>query len=103
MQTLRLSLLQEMAVNLFCCKLIQGFSWLMSDQIMENLSNKRKYNNDKSLEMMKLASEIGCASDILYLSILYDNNCQYEQSLRSLQKAQKKMSKPYVIYLYHNP
>ena len=45
-----------------------------------------------------LATKIGCASDILYLAMLYFKNCQYEQSLRCLQRAQEKMSKPYVIY-----
>ena len=53
---------------------------------------------DKSLQMMKLVTKIGFASEILYLAMLYFKDCQYEQSLRCLHRAQDKMSKPFVIY-----
>ena len=48
--------------------------------------------------MMKLAVKIGCVSQILYLAIHYYRNCQYEMSLQCLQRAQDRISKPYVIY-----
>ena len=48
--------------------------------------------------MMKLAVKIGCVSQIVYLVIHYYRNCNYEMSLQCLQRAQEKMSKPYVIY-----
>ncbi|XP_078319616.1 uncharacterized protein LOC111099655 [Crassostrea virginica] len=68
-------------------------------QITEEMSNKKRaYICDKSLKMMNLASKIGCASEIFYLAMLYYKTCQYEQSLRCLQRAQDKMSKPYVTY-----
>lgn len=51
--------------------------------------------------MLKLASKIGCASEILHLALYYYRNCQYLQSIKCLQKAQEKMLKPYVIYRQH--
>ncbi|XP_078336988.1 uncharacterized protein LOC144626580 [Crassostrea virginica] len=81
------------------CQSLQFLSWFLSGQITEEISNKKRaYICDNSLKMMKLASKIGCVSDILYLAMLYYKNCHYEQSLRCLQRAQEKMSKPYVIY-----
>ncbi|XP_078337005.1 uncharacterized protein LOC144626588 [Crassostrea virginica] len=98
-QTYRLSLFQTVTVQDFLCKLLKNFSWSLSGQITEELSNKKRaYMYDKSVQMMKRSTNIGCASDILYLAMLYFKNCQYEQSLRCLRRAQDKMSKPYIIY-----
>ncbi|XP_078337031.1 uncharacterized protein LOC111099656 isoform X1 [Crassostrea virginica] len=98
-QTYRLSSFQKVTVQNFLCKLLKNFSWFLSGQITEELSNKKRaYICDKSLQMMKLATKIGCASDVLDLAMLYFKNCQYELSLRCLQRAQDKMSKPFVVY-----
>ena len=43
---------------------------------------------------MKLASTVGCASEILSLAMLYYKIFQYEQSLQYLQQAQENMSIP---------
>ena len=50
------------------------------------------------MNMMKLAVRIGCVSQMVYLAIHYYRKCQYEESLRCLQRAQDKMSKPFVVY-----
>ena len=98
-QTYRLSLFQTVTVQHLLCKSLQIFSRFLSIQISEEISSKKRaFICDKSLKMMKLVLKIGCASDITYLAMLYYKNFQYEQSLRHLQRAQQKMSKPYVIY-----
>nr|XP_022286732.1 uncharacterized protein LOC111099656 [Crassostrea virginica] len=98
-QMYRLSSFQIVTVQIFLCELLEHFSWLLSGQITEELSNKKRaYVCDNSLQMMKLATKIGCASEILYLAMLYFKNGQYEQSLRCLQRAQEEMPKPYVMY-----
>ena len=101
-QTHRLSSFQTVTVQNFLCKLLENFLWFLSGQITEEtLNKKRAYICDKSLKIMKLASKISCVSNILYLVMMYYKNCQYEQSLRCLQRAQDKMSKPYVtLYCY---
>ena len=60
-----------------------------------------KYSDEKALNMIKLAGKKGCASDILYVALHYHRNCQYEESLRCLKRAQDRMLKPYVIYNNH--
>ena len=98
-QTYRLSSFQKVTVQNCLCELLKNFSRFLSGQITEELSNKKRaYICDKSLQMMKLATMIGCASDILDLAMLCFKNCQYELSLRCLKKAQDKMSKPFVVY-----
>ena len=98
-QTYRLSIFQTVTVQDILCKLLKNCSWFLSGQITEELSNKKRaYMYDKSLQMMKRSTKIGCASDILDLATLYFKNCQYELSLRCLKKAQDKMSKPFVVY-----
>ena len=47
--------------------------------------------------MVKLAVKIGCVSQIMHLAVHYYRNCQYEMSLRCLQRAQDIMFKPYVV------
>jgi hypothetical protein len=54
--------------------------------------------SEKVCHMLKLASKIGYVSDILYLAMYYYRTCRYEQSLRCLQRAQERMSVPYVMY-----
>ncbi|XP_056002416.1 uncharacterized protein LOC125663350 isoform X2 [Ostrea edulis] len=54
--------------------------------------------SDKICHMLKIASQIGYVSDILYLAMYYYRTCRYEQSLRCLQRAHERMSVPYVMY-----
>ena len=80
----------------------KGF-FVQKGLVMEELSNKNQiYTCNMSLRMMKLASKIGCASEIFSLAMLYYKNYQHEQSLWCTQTAQERFSKPYVIfYMYH--
>ena len=81
-----LSLFQAVTAQYLLSKLIQNFSWLLSSQIKHALSCKKRYFIcDNSLKTMKLASTVGCASEILSLAMLYYKIFQYEQSLRYLQ------------------
>nr|XP_022288648.1 uncharacterized protein LOC111100818 [Crassostrea virginica] len=92
-----LSLFQTVTMQYLLSDLLKNSSCLLSSQAIT--TNKKWNNSDKkSLYMMKLAVKIGCASQIMYLAIHYYRNCQYELSLRCLQRAQDRMSKPYVIY-----
>ena len=96
-----LSLFQAVTAQYLLSQLIQNFSWLLSSQIKNALSNKKRYFNcDNSLKTMKLASTVGCASEILSLAMLYYKIFQYEQSLRYLQQAQENMSNSYDINKY---
>lgn len=96
-----LSLFQAVTAQYLLSKLIQNFSWLLSSQIKHALSNKKRYFIcDNSLKTMKLASTVGCASEILSLAMLYYKIFQYEQSLRYLQQAQENMSNSYDINKY---
>ncbi|XP_048751605.2 uncharacterized protein LOC125663360 [Ostrea edulis] len=54
--------------------------------------------SDKVCHMLKIASQIGYVSDILYLAMYYYRTFRYEQSLRCLQRTQERMSVPYVMY-----
>ncbi|XP_078337662.1 uncharacterized protein LOC111100817 [Crassostrea virginica] len=97
LQNSALSLFQTVTMQYLLSELLKNFSCLFSSQALT--TNKRwKSSDKKSLNLMKLAVKIGCASQIMYLAIHYYRNRQYEMSLRCLQRAQDKMSKPYVMY-----
>nr|XP_022288640.1 uncharacterized protein LOC111100815 isoform X2 [Crassostrea virginica] len=97
LQNSALSLFQRVTMQYLLSDLLKNSSCLLSSQA---ITTNKKWNNldKKSLYMMKIAMKIGCASQIMYLAIHYYRNCQYELSLRCLQRAQDRMSKPYVIY-----
>ena len=67
------SLLSKLLKNFSCSLLIMGYC---SQAITTN--KKWKYSDNKSLNMMKPAVNIGCVSEILYLAKHYYRNCQYE-------------------------
>nr|XP_022287487.1 uncharacterized protein LOC111100146 [Crassostrea virginica] len=97
LQNSALTLYQTVTTHYFLSELLKNFSCLLSTQAI--VTNKKwKSFDKKSLNMMKLAVKISFVSEILYLAIHYYRNCQYEESLRCLLRAQDKMSKPYVIY-----
>ena len=89
LQNSALTSFQRVTTQYIHSELLRNFSCLLSNQAN---------SYDKSLNKMKLAVKIGCVSQILYLAIHYYRNCQYEESLQCLRKAQDNMSKPYVIY-----
>ena len=98
LQNSALPLFQRVATQYLLSELLKSFSCLLSTQAI--VTNKTWKSFDKtSLNMMKLAVKIGCVSQILYLAIHYYRNCQYEESMRCLLRAQEKMSKPHVIYI----
>ncbi|XP_078319750.1 uncharacterized protein LOC144621065 [Crassostrea virginica] len=97
LQNSALSLFQTVTMQYFLSALLKNFSCLLSSQAIAT-NKKWKYSDNKSLYMMKLAVKIGWVSQIIYLAIHYYRNCQYEESLRCLHRAQDKMSKPYAIY-----
>ena len=99
MQSYRLSTYQTLTVQYLLCKNLQKFSWFRLGEITEEMSNKKRAHIcNKSLNMMKLATKIGCGSDVLSLAMLYYRTCQYEQSLQCCRRAKDIMSKPYVMY-----
>ena len=97
LQNSALTLFQAVTTQYLLSELLKNCSCFLSSQTIAT-NKKWKYLDNKALCMMKLAVKIGCASDIMYLAIYYYRNCQYELSLRCLQRAQDKMSEPYVIY-----
>ncbi|XP_078316744.1 uncharacterized protein LOC111101641 [Crassostrea virginica] len=97
LQNSELTLFQTVTTQYLLSESLKNFSCLLSSQTIAT-NKKRKYSDNKSLYMMKLAVKIGCVSHILYLAIHYYRNCQYEMSLHCVKRAQDKMSKPYVIY-----
>ena len=97
LQISALTLFQTVTTQNFLSESLKNFSCLLSSQAIAT-NKKWKYSDNKSLYMMKLAVKIGCVSQILYLAIHYYRNCQYEESLRCLHRAQHNMSKPYVMY-----
>lgn len=102
LQKARLTVFQSITVQYVLSSLLRNFAFCISTQNLAILSNrKRTFIYDNSLNMLKLASKIGCASEILHLALYYYRNCQYLQSIKCLQKAQEKMLKPYVIYRQH--
>ncbi|XP_078337562.1 uncharacterized protein LOC144626698 [Crassostrea virginica] len=92
-----LTLFQTVTMQYLFSAMLKNLSCLLSSQTIAT-NKKWKYSDNKSLFIMKLAVKIGCVSQILYLAIHYYRNCQYEMSLQCLQRAQDKISKPYVIY-----
>ena len=63
------------------------------------ISNKKwNHLNRKTLNLMKEALRIGCVSDIIYLALYYYKNCQYDELLRYLKLAQKRLCRPYVVH-----
>ena len=100
LQNSALSLFQTVTTQYLLSDLLTNFSCFLSSQAIA--TNKKWKNSDnKAMYMIKLAVKIGCVSQILYLAIHYYRNCQYEESLRCLQRAGGRMSKPYVIYRYY--
>ena len=65
----------------------------------QNITISPNKNPYRLLYVIKLAVTIGCVSEIVYLSLYYYGNCQYEQSLGCLQKAQGRLNRPKVVYL----
>ncbi|XP_078337334.1 uncharacterized protein LOC111100821 [Crassostrea virginica] len=96
LQNSALTLFQTVTTQYLLSELLKNFSCLLSSQTIAT-NKKWKYLENKSLRMVKLAVKIGCVSQIMYLAIHYYRNCQYEMSLRCLQRAQDIMSKPYVV------
>ena len=92
-----LTLFQTVTTQYLLSEFLKNFFCLLSCQTIAT-NKKRKYSDNKSLNMMRLSVKIGCGSQIIYLGIHYYRNCQYEMALPYLQIAQDRMSKPYVIY-----
>ncbi|XP_062620255.1 uncharacterized protein LOC134281832 [Saccostrea cucullata] len=64
--------------------------------------NKIQYKSKKvSNRLIKVSSTFGYVSDILYFAMYWYRDCRYEHSLIILQKAQERMSRPYIIYGYN--
>nr|XP_022301464.1 uncharacterized protein LOC111109579 [Crassostrea virginica] len=95
-QSHRLSSYQTLIVQYLLCKSLQRLSWFLLGKLTEKMSNrKRAY----SLKIMRRATKIGCASEVLNLAMLYYRTCHYEQSLQCCRRAKDIMSKPYIMYL----
>ncbi|XP_062570945.1 uncharacterized protein LOC134232969 [Saccostrea cucullata] len=63
--------------------------------------NKQKYIINKlSRQMLKLAAQIGCTSDLLYIALFYYKTKRYVEALAVLRMTKTKFSQPYLAYTY---
>nr|XP_022289690.1 uncharacterized protein LOC111101474 [Crassostrea virginica] len=96
----RLTLFQKITTQSLLSKLHRNFCFMptpnkaMSNRTCNNLYKER-------LNAMKLAVKIGCVSEIVYLAMYYYKNCHYVALLNCLQKAKRRLSRPYVVYYRH--
>nr|XP_022338230.1 uncharacterized protein LOC111133831 [Crassostrea virginica] len=100
LQKSRVSLIQKLTMQHILSELFKHLSNLLSSQTTAT-TKELKDSDKKALNMIKVAVKIGFASDIVYLALQLYRNCLYEQSLRCLQKAHDRMSKPHIIYRGH--
>ncbi|XP_062618751.1 uncharacterized protein LOC134280359 [Saccostrea cucullata] len=74
-------------------------SALLIQNITYPNTNRTIYiSTGKVSSLLKLSCTIGCASEMLYLSVYFYRIRMYERSLSILQKAQGRMSVPYIVY-----
>ncbi|XP_062595981.1 uncharacterized protein LOC134257371 [Saccostrea cucullata] len=98
----RLTSYQEATLQLMTSKILRSTAMLkLCDVYQLKTRNKVYYKASNVSRLLKLSCTLGCASDILYLAMYYYKTCRYEESLSCLQKAQNRMTKPYIIYHGH--
>lgn len=98
LMTRRLSPCQLVCIQKMTSLVLLGTAWHMATYTETH--NKRVVSTSNQVcHMLKIASQIGCVSDILYLAMYYYRTCRYEQSLICLHTAQERMSVPYVVYI----
>lgn len=101
LQITKMTSFQKVMVQKCFSAALRNFSFLLLQKNMTKIpisNKKRAHINRKAQNIMKLASRLGFASDIVYLAIYYYSQCQYEQSLKCLQIAQKRAPAPYDMY-----
>ncbi|XP_061190454.1 uncharacterized protein LOC133198373 [Saccostrea echinata] len=88
------------AVTLQCMTsgLLRNTALSIQDTTSPTKNRTVYYYTSKVTAMLKLSSTMGCVSDILYLCIYFYRTRRYEYSLSCLQKAQERMSVPYIVY-----
>ena len=96
----RETLFQKITKQSLLSKLYRNFCFMPIPN--KAISNKTCYHlNMRRLNAMKLAVKIGCVSEIVYLALYYYKNCQYVELLKCLQKAKRRLSRPYVVHYIH--
>ena len=96
----RETLFQKITKQSLLSKLYRNFCFMPTPN--KAISDKTCYHlNMKRLNAMKLAVKIGCVSEIVYLALYYYKNCQYVELLKCLQKAKRRLSRPYVVHYIH--
>ncbi|XP_062593572.1 uncharacterized protein LOC134255068 [Saccostrea cucullata] len=98
----RLTPYQEATVQLMTSMVLRETAMLkVCDVYQHKNSNKVYYKDSNVSRMLKLSCTLGCVSDVLYLAMYFYRTCRFEQSLSCLQKAQDRMTLPYIIYHGH--
>ncbi|XP_061190785.1 uncharacterized protein LOC133198836 [Saccostrea echinata] len=96
----RLTSYQIVTLQYMTSIVLRNIAFLIQSSIYTNrYRNKIQYKANKvSNKLLKVSCTFGCVSDILYLAMYLYRDCRYEHSLNCLQKAQERMSQPYIMY-----
>ncbi|XP_061183468.1 uncharacterized protein LOC133191748 [Saccostrea echinata] len=80
---------------------LQRTAFILHNTFTNSGENKQKYIIDKlSCNMLKLAAQIGCTSDLLYIALFYYKTKRYAEALAVLRMTKAKFSQPYLAYTY---
>ena len=81
---------QKIIAQLLLSQLYRNYCFM---QIPHKAISNKKWNHfdTKTLNLMKEALRIRCVSDNIYLALYYYKNCRYDELLRYLKLAQKKV------------
>ncbi|XP_062586863.1 uncharacterized protein LOC134248487 [Saccostrea cucullata] len=98
----RLTPYQEATVQIMTSDILRNTAMLKLCNVYQHKNrNKFYYTANYVSRLLKLSCTLGCVTDILHLAMYYYKTCRYEESLNCLQKAQDRMTKPYIIYCGH--
>ncbi|XP_052703098.1 uncharacterized protein LOC128179636 [Crassostrea angulata] len=86
--------LQRLTVAIF-----QNLAFITSNKYTNTGVNKQMYIADKmSCHMLKLATKLGCVSDVLYIAMYYYKTLRYREALSVLEMTKVKLAQPYLMY-----
>ncbi|XP_061190188.1 uncharacterized protein LOC133198050 [Saccostrea echinata] len=98
----RLTPYQATILQWITSKVLRRTSFFMQSIIYpNNKCNKVYYKTNKVSGLLKLSCSFGCVSDSLYLAMYFYRTYRYEHSLNCLQRAQDRISLPYIVYNQH--
>ncbi|XP_062620186.1 uncharacterized protein LOC134281775 [Saccostrea cucullata] len=94
--------IQKATVQCMTSEILRNTAMLkLCDVYQHKNRNKIYYKSINVSGLLRLSCTFGCTSDILYLAMYFYRTSRYEQLLNCLQKAQNRMTKPYIIYRDH--